>query len=683
LRLKLTKTILKLELKGDPTSLNSLNDLFNKYDQLVKIADSFIYNVYPIYVSAEQKSLKRLRLKDLVESLDKKAIRKNKRRKERNGIEGEDQQEQDKHKYTCSDLLKTLLHRFIKYADKYYGIDIKYAYLEMQSGLADLMHSNAENAYRFRTLPVLRKLSDTMPIRVSKRPLQENRKNNNDKYYQRTGEFIINGSNIIFRIGGKRNGLYFPIALSFNDAERLKMLSDAIQGNNGLTIGDPCYLVRKRVKGGNSYRYYIQVSVSKNVDKRTIEEAIKNKSVIRIVGVDLGLSKYIATLFCIEVDKANKTYKLIDALGIEGTKEYINAIRKYEEEKKRLQQGKMRGKANSAKISRYKDSEDYTIKNANGDSKRIDLRRQQIGYLCNQIIKFADKNKADIIVVEELKGLNRRLKDLKKIKKVLGKLYNDVNSNGIKSIDEYIKNEAKGKTKDILEILNKIKEYANNHNHNHNHNIRKVTKYILKQRDRIEKRIFLLSVFAYYQFKNELETEALWHDKLLYEVKPSYTSQQCLACRNIDKLNRLTQRQFRCIKCNFKMNADFNASANIALRYVEKLLKIELIPMRNNNDNNDNSSSSSSKQGKGSGTMTITSATTPLHASINASSKAGVVCNNTDGIVAHTMSNVTSTLQGNGEGRPLRVRGQTELPCSVRRLVTLDEFIYEKRGNGG
>gem|GEM_PF-1578406 len=676
---KLTKTMLKLELKCEPNSLKFLDNLFNEYEQLVRIADSFIQHLYPYYANInEQEKLERL--KELIKSLDEKAIRKNKRRK-RELYEEEEQattaktKTETKHQYTHSNLLKTLLHRFIKYAKQYYGIDAKYAYLEMQGGLTDLMHSNAESAYKHRTIPNLRGLSNVMPIRVSKRPLLENRRskdNNIDEYYQRTAEFIFNNGKIMFRIGSKRNGLTFKIAERFNDVERLGMLIDAIQGKNGLTIGDPSYLIRKDTDNG--YRYYIMVSISKNVDVKVLREAVNNKNKIRIIGIDSNISKYIATMFCIEVDKENKEFKLVNAKGID-SKNYINAVKKYEEERRKLQQGRMKGKINKKKGSRYKEEEDYTVKNRCGDSKRIDIRRQLIGYICNQILEFANKNNADIILIEDLKGLNKELKTLRIIRNELGKLYNNVNDKGNNAIDDKINEVNKDKKyknkigKPLLEILNKIKECSNN-----NKNNTKVAKYILKQKQMIERRIFLLSIMAYYQFKQELEVEALWNGKLLYIINPKYTSQQCLRCNHTNKLNRITQRQFKCIRCKFEMNADFNASANIALRFATKLkLELEL------------------KQGESSSMMTITSATTPLHASINAGSKAseqGYRYNNANlvrnGSVAATMSSVASiALQGEGERRFPCLRGQTDEPCSAKRsIATLDEFL-EKKGNGG
>jgi hypothetical protein len=107
------------------------------------------------------------------------------------------------------------------------------------------------------------------------------------------------------------------------------------------------------------------------------------------------------------------------------------------------------------------------------------------------------------------------------------------------------------------------------------------------------------------------------------------------------------------------MNADFNASANIALRFAIKILKLNL---------------KQEEQGESSSMMTVTNATTPLHASINAGSKLGVV--------ADTLSSVASILQDCYEGRSPCLGGQTKQSCSVRSIAMLDEFI-EKKGNGG
>lgn len=47
------------------------------------------------------------------------------------------------------------------------------------------------------------------------------------------------------------------------------------------------------------------------------------------------------------------------------------------------------------------------------------------------------------------------------------------------------------------------------------------------------------------------------------KVNPAYTSQKCSKCGHTCKENRRTQSLFECVKCNFTMNADYNACQNI------------------------------------------------------------------------------------------------------------------------
>ena len=42
------------------------------------------------------------------------------------------------------------------------------------------------------------------------------------------------------------------------------------------------------------------------------------------------------------------------------------------------------------------------------------------------------------------------------------------------------------------------------------------------------------------------------------EVDPKFTSQKCSCCGYISKENRKSQSRFRCIKCNFRLNASLN-----------------------------------------------------------------------------------------------------------------------------
>ena len=74
----------------------------------------------------------------------------------------------------------------------------------------------------------------------------------------------------------------------------------------------------------------------------------------------------------------------------------------------------------------------------------------------------------------------------------------------------------------------------------------------------------ILRNWSYYELQQMIEYKA---DRLGIKVKyvdPAYTSQKCSKCGHIDKGNRQTQEKFICTKCGFELNADHNASINIA-----------------------------------------------------------------------------------------------------------------------
>ena len=74
----------------------------------------------------------------------------------------------------------------------------------------------------------------------------------------------------------------------------------------------------------------------------------------------------------------------------------------------------------------------------------------------------------------------------------------------------------------------------------------------------------ILKNWSYYELQTMIEYKA---DRIGIKVKyvnPAYTSQTCSKCGNIDKENRQTQEKFECTKCGLKLNADHNASINIA-----------------------------------------------------------------------------------------------------------------------
>ena len=74
----------------------------------------------------------------------------------------------------------------------------------------------------------------------------------------------------------------------------------------------------------------------------------------------------------------------------------------------------------------------------------------------------------------------------------------------------------------------------------------------------------ILRNWSYYQLQQYIEYKAEREGIKVRYIDPAYTSQTCARCGHIDKENRQTQEKFICTKCGFELNADHNASINIA-----------------------------------------------------------------------------------------------------------------------
>lgn len=73
-----------------------------------------------------------------------------------------------------------------------------------------------------------------------------------------------------------------------------------------------------------------------------------------------------------------------------------------------------------------------------------------------------------------------------------------------------------------------------------------------------------LNNWSYYELQNMIEYKAKREGIIVEYIDPAFTSQTCSRCGNVDKENRQTQEKFKCTKCGFELNADHNASINIA-----------------------------------------------------------------------------------------------------------------------
>jgi putative transposase len=74
------------------------------------------------------------------------------------------------------------------------------------------------------------------------------------------------------------------------------------------------------------------------------------------------------------------------------------------------------------------------------------------------------------------------------------------------------------------------------------------------------------------QTKTYLQYKARRQGKLVIEVSPFYSSQECAACGHVHQDNRLSQAEFVCLSCGNTDHADHNAAKVIALRGVKQLL---------------------------------------------------------------------------------------------------------------
>lgn len=82
-----------------------------------------------------------------------------------------------------------------------------------------------------------------------------------------------------------------------------------------------------------------------------------------------------------------------------------------------------------------------------------------------------------------------------------------------------------------------------------------------------------LKNWSYYDLQTKIEYKAQEVGIKVVYIKPKYTSQRCSKCGFIDRENRQTQARFKCMECGFEENADYNASQNIGIKDIDKLIE--------------------------------------------------------------------------------------------------------------
>ncbi len=81
--------------------------------------------------------------------------------------------------------------------------------------------------------------------------------------------------------------------------------------------------------------------------------------------------------------------------------------------------------------------------------------------------------------------------------------------------------------------------------------------------------------WSFYQLEGFLNYKAEELGKTVLKVNPRHTSQMCSVCEYIHRLNR-DGNVFRCRKCGFELNADLNASRNLAKLGIAELGRLSV-----------------------------------------------------------------------------------------------------------
>jgi transposase len=77
--------------------------------------------------------------------------------------------------------------------------------------------------------------------------------------------------------------------------------------------------------------------------------------------------------------------------------------------------------------------------------------------------------------------------------------------------------------------------------------------------------------WAFRRLFQYVEYEAKMFGIEVGQVSPSYTSQRCSKCGFTHENNRRSKHQFVCQTCEYELNADYNASKNIARKLLKRL----------------------------------------------------------------------------------------------------------------
>jgi IS605 OrfB family transposase len=136
------------------------------------------------------------------------------------------------------------------------------------------------------------------------------------------------------------------------------------------------------------------------------------------------------------------------------------------------------------------------------------------------------------------------------------------------------------RNKPVYKIEDKIAKFRDTANHKYSHAL---IQYAIKNNCGVIQMEDLTGItneadrflknWSYYDLQTKIKYKAKEVGIDIVYIKPKYTSQRCSKCGYIDKENRNKQASFVCLKCGFKANADYNASQNISIKDIDKLIE--------------------------------------------------------------------------------------------------------------
>lgn len=137
---------------------------------------------------------------------------------------------------------------------------------------------------------------------------------------------------------------------------------------------------------------------------------------------------------------------------------------------------------------------------------------------------------------------------------------------------KYLNNKSENNKKSIAKIYEKVTNCRNDWQHKCANHLIKDNDIIIVEnlniKNMLEKKGFSpmkrnINDASWNQFVQKLNYKAEWAGKMIVHVEPRDTSKKCSRCGNIKEDLTLSDRIYRCDKCENEMDRDYNAALNI------------------------------------------------------------------------------------------------------------------------